>query len=70
MKIAMTTLSLKTLCQDKEHFAKLAVNAIMRMLILLVLSVEVSNVPEPEPSTLFLGQKPSQACEAYALQAY
>ncbi|KAE9455144.1 hypothetical protein C3L33_12949, partial [Rhododendron williamsianum] len=31
MKIAMTTLSSKILSQDKEHFAKLAVDAVMRL---------------------------------------
>ncbi|GKF09051.1 T-complex protein 1 subunit beta, partial [Tanacetum coccineum] len=31
MKIAMTTLSSKILSQDKEHFATLAVNAVMRL---------------------------------------
>lgn len=31
MKIAMTTLSSKILSQDKEHFAKLAVDAVLRL---------------------------------------
>ena len=31
MKIAMTTLSSKILSQDKEYFAKLAVDAVMRL---------------------------------------
>ena len=31
MNIAMTTLSSKILSQDKEHFAKLAVDAVMRL---------------------------------------
>lgn len=31
LKIAMTTLSSKILSQDKEHFAKLAVDAVMRL---------------------------------------
>lgn len=31
MKIAMTTLSSKILSQDKEHFAQLAVDAVMRL---------------------------------------
>ncbi|KAL8494672.1 hypothetical protein ACS0TY_025493 [Phlomoides rotata] len=31
MKIAQTTLSSKILSQDKEHFAKLAVDAVMRL---------------------------------------
>lgn len=31
MKIAKTTLSSKILSQDKEHFAKLAVDAVMRL---------------------------------------
>ncbi|GAB2246471.1 hypothetical protein Droror1_Dr00001964 [Drosera rotundifolia] len=31
MKIAMTTLSSKILAQDKDHFAKLAVDAVMRL---------------------------------------
>ncbi|GKC28350.1 T-complex protein 1 subunit beta, partial [Tanacetum coccineum] len=31
MKIAMTTLSSKILSQDKEHFATLAVDAVMRL---------------------------------------
>ncbi|XP_076902999.1 T-complex protein 1 subunit beta-like [Bidens hawaiensis] len=31
MRIAMTTLSSKVLSQDKEHFAKLAVDAVMRL---------------------------------------
>lgn len=30
-KIAMTTLSSKILSQDKEHFAKLTVDAVMRL---------------------------------------
>ncbi|KAL9259771.1 T-complex protein 1 subunit beta-like protein [Drosera capensis] len=33
MKIAMTTLSSKILSQDKDHFAKLAVDAVMRLKI-------------------------------------
>lgn len=31
LKIAMTTLSSKILSQDKEHFAKLTVDAVMRL---------------------------------------
>ncbi|KAL8481401.1 hypothetical protein ACS0TY_027782 [Phlomoides rotata] len=31
MKIAQTTLSSKILSQDKEHFAKLVVDAVMRL---------------------------------------
>ena len=31
MNIARTTLSSKILSQDKEHFAKLAVDAVMRL---------------------------------------
>lgn len=31
MRIAKTTLSSKILSQDKEHFAKLAVDAVMRL---------------------------------------
>ena len=31
MKIAMTTLCSKILSQDKEHFAQLAVDAVMRL---------------------------------------
>lgn len=31
MNIAMTTLSSKILSQDKEHFAKLAVDAVLRL---------------------------------------
>lgn len=31
MKVAMTTLSSKILSQDKEHFANLAVDAVMRL---------------------------------------
>lgn len=31
MKIAMTTLSSKILSQDKEHFANMAVDAVMRL---------------------------------------
>lgn len=31
MNIAMTTLSSKILSQDKEHFANLAVDAVMRL---------------------------------------
>jgi T-complex protein 1 subunit beta len=31
MNIARTTLSSKVLSQDKEHFAKLAVDAVMRL---------------------------------------
>lgn len=31
MKIAMTTLSSKILAQDKEYFAQLAVDAVMRL---------------------------------------
>ena len=31
MKIAVTTLSSKILSQDKDHFAKLAVDAVMRL---------------------------------------
>lgn len=34
MKIAMTTLSSKILSQDKEHFAKLAVDAVLRLKVL------------------------------------
>ncbi|RWW26858.1 hypothetical protein BHE74_00022004 [Ensete ventricosum] len=35
MKIAMTTLSSKILSQDKEHFAKLAVDAVLRLKCIL-----------------------------------
>lgn len=35
MKIAMTTLSSKILSQDKEHFGKLAVDAVMRLKVLI-----------------------------------
>lgn len=35
MKIAMTTLSSKILSQDKEHFAQLAVDAVMRLKVIL-----------------------------------
>lgn len=35
MKIAMTTLSSKILSQDKEHFAKLAVDAVMRLKVIM-----------------------------------
>lgn len=38
MKIAMTTLSSKILSQDKEHFAKLAVDAVMRLKVIGYLS--------------------------------
>ena len=34
MKIAMTTLSSKILSQDKEHFAKLAVDAVLRLKVI------------------------------------
>lgn len=37
MKIAMTTLSSKILSQDKEHFAKLAVDAVMRLKVFIYL---------------------------------
>lgn len=35
MKIAMTTLSSKILSQDKEHFAQLAVDAVLRLKVIL-----------------------------------
>lgn len=35
MKIAMTTLSSKILSQDKDHFAKLAVDAVLRLKVRL-----------------------------------
>jgi len=34
MNIARTTLSSKILSQDKEHFAKLAVDAVMRLKVI------------------------------------
>lgn len=34
MKIGMTTLSSKILSQDKEHFAKLAVDAVLRLKVI------------------------------------
>lgn len=37
MKIAMTTLSSKILSQDKEHFAQLAVDAVMRLKVIIFL---------------------------------
>lgn len=37
MKIAMTTLSSKILSQDKVHFAQLAVDAVMRLKVIVTL---------------------------------
>ncbi|XP_058108272.1 uncharacterized protein LOC131251531 isoform X2 [Magnolia sinica] len=36
MKVAMTTLSSKILSQDKEHSAKLAVDAVMRLKVCMI----------------------------------
>ncbi|KAF3632299.1 T-complex protein 1 subunit beta [Capsicum annuum] len=52
MSIAITTLSSKILSQDKEHFAKLSVDAFMRLKVLQLL-VRGLNTPKPDPFWIF-----------------
>lgn len=48
MNIAMTTLSLKILSQDKEHFAKLFVDAVMRLMVRISFTFSRSSITQAE----------------------
>lgn len=41
VNIAMTTLSSKILSQDKEHFASLAVDAVMRLKVIIYRTLHI-----------------------------